>query len=243
MSTFINYSKLFEEENGNWELKAVTLSGIAQEGIVLDAGTLNNNIGDAIQYYYNLTWVNKLQSINKAYMNAIDKGDTITADSLEIELNHIKEAVELLKACTTGYESKYAFINRIALAILNSKVFRISGETKLYKALRISGDGDKVEQSDYSEVRKEVVTIMAEMLEVKECPYLKPVNIKLNLKEVSQLVSIANSARARWTDKGIRVRTSKTIETEVALQCILFVCKNCFKMVIPVKKEDNRLCV
>jgi hypothetical protein len=237
MSNLISYYKVVNNEDGSCELKAVVLAGIAQEGIVLNAGKLNNEISDTIQYFYNKRIENKLADL--VVKQGENNRNGVKDEELDTEINNFRSQLEELKKISTPALSTYTFINRLAVSILNEKSFRITGEVELYKALKINGNNDNVEMLELSATRKNVIDIMAEMLEIKNCPYLKPLNIKLNLKETSQLIAIANSARARWTAKGIKIKTSKTIETEVAIQSILFVCKNCFKMVVPVKTSTD----
>jgi hypothetical protein len=243
MSTFINYYKVVKGEAGNNELKWVELAGIAQDGIVLDAGKLNNELSETIQaliYREVLTKYTNTHTTVEKYRNS----DNVDVDRLleleKLEKDYINQ-LGLLENYTTGELSKYTFVNRLAVAILNCKTYRITYENPLMDCLRIVGTGDNAQFTDLSGTRKVVIETMAKMLEIKDCPYVKPINIKLNLKEVAQLVSIANNTRARWTNKGIKVRQSKSIATETAIQCILFVCKNCFKMVVPVKaSKDDR---
>lgn len=237
MPNLISYYKVVKNEDGSFEIKAVVLAGISQDGIVLDAGKLNNEISDSIQYFYNKRIENKLSDLVVKQGENNRNGDI--NEDLNVEIENLREQLTELKTISSPALSDYTFINRLAVSILNEKTFRITGEINLYKALKINGNNDNVEMLELSETRKNVINIMAEMLEVKNCPYIKPLNIKLNLKETSQLIAIANSAKARWTTKGIKIKTSKTIETEVAIQSILFVCKNCFKMVVPVKTSTD----
>lgn len=243
MSNTINFYKVTKNENNENELKAVELAGIAQEGIVLDAGGLNNEIGDSIQWFVYQSINNKLAKIDKR-LNNIKNKESYDYDSvyeLEKARDDLREQRDLLESYTPDYNSEHVFIQRLALAILNSREYRISYENELMNALRIGGVADDVQIKELSETRKAVIPALEKMLDIKECPYCKPVNVKLNLKEISQLVAIANNVRARWTDKGIKVRQSKTIATETALQAILFTCKNSFKMVVPVNGgKDTR---
>ena len=238
--SFINYFKVGENEVGEMELKSVTLAGISNEGIVLNAVKLNNEVSDAIQWFYN-------KAIERKYADAVITLDKAKNEGLSDEkleemqemVDKYEEIMDELKACTTAVLSEYNFINRIALAILNDKSFRVSRESDLYKALRFSGNGENVQFADLSTTRKNIVGILNDIFETSACPYVKPVQVKLNLEETAKLVAIANNSRTRWTNKGIRTKVSKTIETETALQAILFVCKNCFKMVIPVKADKD----
>lgn len=243
MSNTINFYKVTKDENNENELKAVELAGIAQEGIVIDAGGLNNEIGDSIQWFVYQSINNKLIKANDR-LNKLKDKDSFDYDSkyeLEQLIKDLREQRDLLAPYTPDSNSEYVFIQRLALAILNTKEYRISFENELMNALRIGGVADDVQIKDLSETRKAVVPALEKMLDIKECKYLKPVNVKLNLKEISQLIAIANNVRARWTDKGIKVRQSKTIATETALQGILFTCKNSFKMVVPVNGgKDTR---
>lgn len=240
MATFINFSKVVKDEDGNLTIKVETLAGIAQCGIVLEAGKLNNEVSDAVQYFVNKSVESKLSNAEIALDTAENNGESAEKiERLQAEVDELKDSLDMLHEYSFGALSDYAFVNRIALAILNNKAFRINGENKLYNALKFNGNGDNIVLSDLGDTRKAVVEILNEMFEIKECPYIKPIQVKLNLEETSKLIAIANNTRSRWTAKGIKTRTSKTIATETALQSILFVCKNCFKMVIPVKKSQD----
>ena len=242
MSNTINFYKVTKDENSENTLTAVTVAGIAQDGIVLDAGGLNNEIADACQWFIYKGIESKHAKAVTAYNKAVNavNVDAVAVAELKAVVDDYHERLEMLEPYTNN-KSNYAFVNRIALAILNEKSFRIDGENALMDALRIKGLADNARLADLSETRKEVVAALDYIFEIKECPYIKPVMVKLNLKEVSQLVAIANNVKARWTDKGIKVRQSKTIATETALQAILFTCKNAFKMVIPIASgKDDR---
>ena len=241
MANLITYFKAVRNDENELEAKAVILSGIAKDGIVLDNIHLNDEISESIQWFVNKSYENKLADINVKLAKAEEEADTKAVQELTAERNELNDIIDLLEGVGVANQSKYAFVNRIALAILNNRSFRIAYENDLLKALKINGYGDNIEQKDLSTARKEVVEILNKIFEIKDCPYIKPVQVKLNLKEVSQLQAIANNTKARWTDKGIKIRTSKTIATEVALQCILYTCKNSFSMVIPSKKSaDDR---
>lgn len=239
MANLITYYKAVKNDENELEAKAVILSGIAKDGIVLDNIHLNDEISESIQWFVNKSYEDKLADVAVKLAKAEEEGHDKAIQELTTEYDELCDIISLLDSVSVANQSKYAFVNRIALAILNNRSFRVAYENDLLKALKIGGYGDNVEQTDLSTARKEVVGILNKIFEIKDCPYIKPIQVKLNLKEVSQLQAIANNTRARWTDKGIKVRTSKTIATEVALQCILYTCKNSFSMVIPSKKSTD----
>lgn len=239
MANLITYYKAVRNDENKLEAKAVVLSGIAKDGIVLDNVHLNDEISESIQWFVNKSYENKLVDVSVKLAKAEEEADEKAIQELTTEYDELYDIISLLDSVSVANQSKYAFVNRIALAILNNRSFRVAYENDLLKALKIGGYGDSVEQKDLSTARKEVVEILNKIFEIKDCPYIKPIQVKLNLKEVAQLQAIANNTKARWTDKGIKVRTSKTIATEVALQCILYTCKNSFSMVIPTKKSTD----
>ena len=241
MSSIISFFKVVENENKGFKIEENLLAGVAENGIVIDGDGLNADLSSTIQYYYNLGWTEKLSAVNIALDKAIDSLDSEKITELEAEKDRLKAICQALDINTYGEKSSYDFVNRLGLAILNSRKFRISREAELYKALRYTGNGDNIKVADLSEARKDITEILNGIFDIKGCTYLKPIQVKLNLEEVAKLIAIANNTRTRWTSKGIRTKVSKTIATEVAIQAILFVCKNCFKMVIPVAtKADKR---